>query len=317
MSEKAAHTPDPSKVLAWLLCQVFFGLGCIPWRLRSALGAAAGYFYGSLPTRDREIARLQLSKIGQLPATRHDIAKVFASAGRTATESLNFTPILKRSATMFSVNDPLIVERLRARDRPAVILSAHLGNWELLGAYGVKLGFPIFTIARKAQSAPLQVLLAAQRERSGIRVLWRNDNLTRVMDIARKLKVKEYLAALIDQDIHVHNLFRPFFGYQASSPDGLIEIAQGFNAQFFAAFLVREKAGQFRLNIFELESSAAPEVILDQYHRILEAQIRAHPHQWVWFHKRWRTFADGRRLSTKEYLRYLEDLTPGEKNVAT
>ena len=70
--------------------------------------------------------------------------------------------------------------------------------------------------------------------------------------------------------------------------------------------MFEKENGDYILYLNEIKNTDI-QVIVDKYHLDLENALRAHPEQWVWFHKRWRT-QNGKTMSSKEYLNYLNNL---------
>jgi KDO2-lipid IV(A) lauroyltransferase len=144
------------------------------------------------------------------------------------------------------------------------------------------------------------------REAYGVDTIWRSDK-SGVKRIVACFKERRVMAALIDQDTRVDSVFVPFFGTPAKTPATLIALGKRYNVRFVTAFIVRTKGTNFEIHTRELDDTQSVEGILTQYHHHLEEIVRAHPEQWVWFHKRWRSLPSGSTLSTKEYLAMLRE----------
>ena len=168
----------------------------------------------------------------------------------------------------------------------ALALTAHIGNWDLLGAYFANQGLSVSTIGRPARSRILQPILEKLRRRNGIDTIWRDTNPKKIISL---FKGKKILAALIDQDTPVRSVFSPFFGVPAKTPAGLIDLALRFSTAIYAVFLVRESRYWYRIYIERAEHLQSGRPDLAWYHKELESVIHHHPEQWAWFHKRWRS----------------------------
>src|SRR5262249_7130710 len=103
------------------------------------------------------------------------------------------------------------------------------------------------------------------------------------------------LGILIDQDTRVDGTFVPFFGRPAFTPTGAAALAQRTGAALLPAFISRE--GRVHRVTFEapifVEARGSREQTQRDYTALLtgriERQIRLHPEQWVWVHRRFRT----------------------------
>jgi KDO2-lipid IV(A) lauroyltransferase len=282
-----------------------FVLGAIPFAVRSQLGWLVGYIFGCFPSRERRIASLQLRVFLDKEVSPLLIRRVFANAGRTFFESFNLRPVLTDPRYSIVLEDTETFKKLRTADRPIVALTAHTGNWDLLGAYIIHQGMEVTTIARDARSPFAQSILSCIRDRYGIGTLWRSDKKG-MKQLIQVLKDRNIVAALIDQDTRVSSSHIPFFSHPAKTPSSLVTLGKRHNAQFVSAFLFRTGGTSYQLYLAPLDSAKETDDILTAYNMELERLVRQFPEQWVWFHKRWRSLPTGAVLSSSEYIDYLE-----------
>lgn len=280
-------------------------IGSIPFSLRSQIGWWLGYSIAFFPFRDRLIATLQLQVFLKQFASSHHVRRTFANASRTLFESFDLSPVLQGSKYTITVEGQDLLDNLRHSSRPTVALTAHTGNWDLLGAYIIHQGIKVSTIGRKARNPLAQCILSSIRQRYGIQTLWRSDK-TAIKRLISELQDGNVIAGLIDQDTRVSSSFIPFFGAPAKTPTALITLGIKHNAHFVSAFLFRTAKRNFTLYLKPIEERLTEDGILMAYNTELEHLIRKHPEQWVWFHKRWRSFPDGTTLSTSKYIEHLE-----------
>lgn len=279
-------------------------VGSLPFSLRAVVGQILGRIFWLIPTREKRIARLQLDLCLGRGAGKRIGPKVFGSIFQTAFESLNLAPIIKISDSAISFPALAQSQALLARKKGIVALTGHVGNWDLLGSYISHLGFPLSTIGRKARKASLQAVLSDLRESHGIRTLWRREGLE-AKSIINELREGRVVSALIDQDTRVSSISVPFFGMSAKCPSGLVHLAKKLEVPLVSAFLVRTGWMKYEILVEEFDISKSVEEILMTYNNRLEAVLKSHPEQWVWFHKRWRTNESGKTMSTKAYIEHL------------
>ena len=279
-------------------------LGALPLPFRRAIGRAMGWCFSHVPTHERHVASLQLQRfLGPSVSPNSIMRRMYAHLGETALESLNLRPLLAEPGRI-SCPQWDQVASWRASGRPIVALTAHTGNWDLLGAYIVHRGLPLTVVARSARSPTMQGLLERLRSRPGLTTLWRSDR-SGVRSIVNTLTQGGIVAGLIDQDTRVASQLIPFFGSIARTPSSLVELGKRSHAIFVSAFIVREANGTFTVFLEQIDDSRSVAETLQCYHERLEEIIRRYPHQWVWFHKRWRTDNGGKRRSSREYLDWL------------
>ena len=280
-------------------------ISILPFSLRSAAGFGAGFVFSFLPLRDRKTALLQLRRFLPEHANWRTIALTYGRIGQNALESLNLEPVLRNPDRCITAHGLEIGRKFVEEGRGIIALTAHTGNWDLLAAYIIRKGFTLYTAGREVRNPALQELLAELRAKYDIKMLWRSDASVQ-KSILRALRDRSVVAALIDQDTRVSGRCVPFFGRPAFTPTGLAEIGKRSGAGVVTAFIVRTSFLKFEVFVEPVDADLSAEETAAEFNRRLENILRSRPSQWVWFHKRWRTLPDGRRLSSREYISLLE-----------
>jgi KDO2-lipid IV(A) lauroyltransferase len=178
-----------------------------------------------------------------------------------------------------------------------VLFTGHCGNWEMLNAMLNISGIPMTIAVRDLRDARISAMATELRSRFGSEVVARGKGAGR--RLAHALAENRVNGLLIDQDIRdIPGVFVPFFGRPAWTPVGGGMLAVRAGCPSVAAFIHRQPDGTHRATIEPLpapEDGSEEERALALTARAtaaIEAQIRAHPAQWVWFHRRWRTRPD-------------------------
>jgi KDO2-lipid IV(A) lauroyltransferase len=253
--------------------------------------------YVALPgTRRLALEHLSLAYGQTLPAaTREHIARAsFRNAARCFIELAKFDEIRAHFDEYASVEGWEHWEEVRALGRGAIVITGHVGNWELLGAYFACKGIPIAAIARRINDARLNQLLVDFRAGSGVRTILRESPMAS-REIIKILKAHGILALLIDQDIKTPSVSVPFFGRMARTPAAAAVLAVRRDLPVVPCFAQRRPEGGQRFiimaPIYPAHSGDRRRDILDLTHRFSEAledRIRQNPAEWVWWHRRWR-----------------------------
>ena len=178
------------------------------------------------------------------------------------------------------------------RDKGAILLTAHLGNWELTGARIAQAGFPISVIARESDDAATAALVNRLRENHGVRVLRRGA----VRDALRCLRRNEVLGILPDHNISQGGLLVDFFGRPARTAPGPAAYALRTGAAIVPVFSVRQPDGTLKA-IFEPPMKLVRTgdrahdtwVNTQRITKVIERAIRRYPEQWMWIHRRWKS----------------------------
>jgi KDO2-lipid IV(A) lauroyltransferase len=182
------------------------------------------------------------------------------------------------------------LDHCRASGRGAILLTAHLGNWELGAATVKRLGFPVTVVARSHPDRRTDALFVRQRQRCGLAVLPLDQGVTR--RALQALAGGQFLGMLGDLDFTGNGLPVPFGDGCLMIPRGPALLSLRSGAPILPAFLIREARNVFRLWIeppMTAERGAQRESALHALVRqsgcALERYVRRFPEQWVVFNE--------------------------------
>ena len=230
------------------------------------------------------------------PAKREAIAKSsFQSFCRTVVESV----YAERLLTPSTLGDRLRLSihpaaaRALAAGGGAVLVSAHLGNWELSGNVMGLLGHSMLTVARPIENPYLNRLMTRRREQRGQRIACKRGA---VRTLARALRDGDCVGIISDQHAGRDGLVVRYFGRAASTTAAPATLALRFQVPLIPGCTLR-RSGSFRFE-FRLSEPLAPPDSGDMERDVLEltqamtarleAWVREEPGQWLWAHRRWR-----------------------------
>jgi KDO2-lipid IV(A) lauroyltransferase len=174
-----------------------------------------------------------------------------------------------------------------------VLLTGHLGNWELGGAAIAARDVPLDVVGKGMSNRRFQGDLFALRERLGMRVIDMGEASRRAL---RSLAEGRVVALLGDQRAHGGGVLVPFFGRPAVTARGPALFAVLSGAPVFVAFAVREEgaAARYALDFQRLTLTPTSDLEGDvlaltrAYTLALEVAVRAAPEQYFWQHRRWK-----------------------------
>jgi KDO2-lipid IV(A) lauroyltransferase len=196
-----------------------------------------------------------------------------------------------------------VLDEALAEKKGVVMITGHIGNWEMLGQAIAAAGYPISTIARHSYDPRVTAWLHQWRTRLGLEILWRNRNSGRA--ILRVLAKNRLMFFLIDQDTATAGAYVPFFAHAAFTPTAPAALALRTGAPvIFCWHHRRGKQHQITIERIHYTPTGNTEGDVLALTTILSARlesvIRAAPEQWVWMHKRWRTISqkDALRVET-------------------
>ncbi len=244
-------------------------------------------WYRLVPIR-RGVARENVARaLPELDAGRREavVRGMYLHLGRSFVELLrNARKSPERLERELVVEGRSHLERALAEGRGVLVLSAHLGNFELLVRVGLRCGAPVHVVTKRFRSA------VAERIWRWLRVggasLLPAEGSGRA--IVRALKRGEVVAFVLDQ--HAPGGVRvPFFERPASTSPDLARLAAMTGAPVVPVFTCREADGRHRVEVgAPLELPPDPEDATGRCVAVVEAAIRDHPDQWLWLHRRWK-----------------------------
>lgn len=182
-----------------------------------------------------------------------------------------------------------------AAGRGVLLLTAHLGNWELGAlAHGALVG-PVHVVARPLDNPLIDRLIERQRSAHGNRVIVKRRG---AREILQALRQNGTVGILADQNASPEEaVFIDFLGRTAAANRGLAQLALHSGAAVVPAFAWWDAGAKRHV----VEYGPALEVIRTgdrqrdvaentrRFQGALEERVRAHPGQWLWMHRRWKT----------------------------
>ena len=182
------------------------------------------------------------------------------------------------------------VDQGLAKGKGVVLVTGHLGNWELGGAVLAGMGYPISAVALRQPSAKLNEFFQRHRRERGMKIISLGNA---VGSLIRALRNNELVALLADRDYSLRNDFVPFCGAEACLPRGPAWMSIKTGAPVVAGFMLRRPDDTFVLQMYppiDPESEMTEANVRKRIAEVLEKGICGDPSQWFMFEKVW----DGR-----------------------
>lgn len=191
------------------------------------------------------------------------------------------------------------------RGRPCILVTGHVGNWELCGYLMALLGFRMHAVYRPLDLPPLDVWVRDTRSRKGMFLL---DKFGVSRELPEIFARHESVAFVADQNAGTRGLFVPFFGRLASSYKAIGLMAMRYNAPVVVGWAQRmggepvagmpRHARALRFDL-QIPDAFGPEDWADQpdpifyitarYRQALEGAMRSAPDQVLWMHRFWKS----------------------------
>lgn len=250
-----------------------------------------------LPRRRRlALDNLALAFPGLSSAARHDLAhRSWQHLGMTLVELARLLGRpLEATLGELTLDGVEHLQRVMDEHARALVLTAHLGNWEYLTAAHHLAGYPLSVVVRRLDPPALDRLAAAMRRKTGVKLIDKRGALRPVLEALHRGGL---VGILLDQNAaRREGVFVPFFGRIASTSRSLALLAVRTGAPVVPIFIRREGPGRHRVSIepplARPTANGPTQAIVELTARCtqtIEAAIRRTPEQWLWSHDRWRT----------------------------
>ncbi|MGH9413761.1 MAG: lysophospholipid acyltransferase family protein [Terriglobales bacterium] len=187
----------------------------------------------------------------------------------------------------------------KARGKGVLVLTGHLGAWEL-ASFGHSLaGYPMRFIVRPLDNQPLDALVNHYRGLHGNLPISKRGFARGLLEA---MQAGQTVGVLLDQNSSPpQGVFVPFFGIPACTAAGPAKIALRTGAAVVPGFAVWEaRQGRYVLYFepaLELASTGNEDADVVEhtaiFNAVLERWIRRYPEQWLWVHRRWKTRPPG------------------------
>ena len=273
-----------------------------PRRLALGSGRALGGLLGRLDRRHLAIAAGNL----RLAFPEWDEARVWRTArgvyGHFGAVLFDILWLPRRTPEqirgLVEVRGREHVERALSAGRGALLVTGHLGNWELHGvAHGLLFG-AMHVVARPLDNPRLVARLCAMRTMGGNTVVYKQRALNRIL---HALRAGRGIALLIDQNVQLRDgIFVDFFGRQAATTTVAAALAVKTGSPLVPCRTELLADGRYRLTYLPaLEWSPSGDrqadvaCLTQRLTRQIEEWVRETPEQWLWMHRRWKTRPPG------------------------
>jgi KDO2-lipid IV(A) lauroyltransferase len=271
----------------------FFG-HILPRWLMLSMAVLAGSLYWAFMKKDREMVRRNLSRILEDPS------QVPLMVRRTFIRYAKYLVDYTRMDLLRKNHVPGLVQRFEgwehidravAEGRGGLILTAHLGNWEMGGIFLTLLGYALTVITAPDVEARLHSYRVNLRHEQKIKVITLDDTLSSSLAVLRSLQANELVALLGDRDLFGKGVPVTFFGRRVYFPIGPALLASLSEAPLIPTFVLMDEYDRYRCfashPILIQKTENRDEDLAANTQRIAEVMemvIRAHPDQWYTFY---------------------------------
>ncbi|MBI2930948.1 MAG: lysophospholipid acyltransferase family protein [Planctomycetes bacterium] len=290
----------PTQILTYVFARVVIAVvDMFSPRFAERIGRLIGRLMYVMDVKHRPIAVKNLAGAQGMPSDLDKVCRlvrrVYEHFGVCIVENLMLPRLIhgRRLTQRTKLEGFEIVERALKRGHGAIIVIAHLGNWEWAGLAVSMAGYPLNSVARPIENPYLDRYVHRFRTLTGQRIIPKDNALRAMGEVLRR---NEMLVILADQDARHGGLLVPFFGRLASTVRSPALMALRYGAPVIPVNIWRDRDGKHRVRMtepLEIDGHASMEeavqALTSAMNHRLEQFVREHPTQWMWLHARWKT----------------------------
>jgi KDO2-lipid IV(A) lauroyltransferase len=295
---------------------VYFLVGIIPVKFIYPLGNWIGTMGYWLSRRYRKIALENLEIVFGKELTlsqRRKLAKEsFRNMVKCSLETMaysyngNMNPvrnfvfpfnigISNRMKDKITIEGKEYLNQTLAKGKGAIGLTAHFGNFPLLGARLAQEGYKVNYVVRRMKDKSIEDYFQLKRDNLRINWIMSQPRKECVEACLERLNKNQFLLLQMDQNFSKGGVFVDFFGKQAATATGPVIFALRTGAEILPIFIVRQKDETHKIYInppilLEIKADRKQTVLINtaKLTKVIESYVRRYPSQWGWIHRRWK-----------------------------
>jgi len=274
----------------------------LPWRAVQAVGSAIGWLMWKLPNGSRQVVRVNLGKCfpEMAPDAREAlVGQTLKDIGKTLTESACawIWPAQKSLGLIRQVEGMEVLQQALQSGKGVVLISSHLGNWEMLLQYVCSLCQPSI-LYRPPKLKAVDELLVRQRTQLGNELA--PSTREGIVSLVKRVRSGGIAGIAADPEpSRTSGVFVPFFGVPTLTSKFVPSLVHGHKAVAVFMHALRLDDGSGYRVIIE----AAPEALYGDdvelavaaLNQGIEKQVRQAPSQYMWSMKRFKKRPDGEK----------------------
>jgi KDO2-lipid IV(A) lauroyltransferase len=286
---------NTSREIIWRAILLFrWILWHLPHRAAVTAGKCVGWTVWALSKKrvDRAERRCVYVLGVGITTARRIVKDSYLNLGRSLAEFLRLPLLGSNIEDYVKIHGEENLQRALGEGHGVILLTAHLGNWELAAAVLGRKGYPMNAIGAEQRDPRITNLIELLRASSLVKTIGKGFDLKAALKCLRK---GEILGVLLDQDFRDRGIVAPFLGLEASTPYGPLKMADKIKSSIVPLFIVRRADG-IHHDLYLLPALQPPSK--DAFGNELEASVKLcndvigewimkYPGQWIWLYPRW------------------------------
>jgi KDO2-lipid IV(A) lauroyltransferase len=220
------------------------------------------------------------------------IVNNFKKIGRNLVDALRLIRYRDGSLkSIVSIRNGNMISELLERGKGLIVITAHLGCWELIPAYFSQVGYQVNVMAREVYDKNVNREINRIREMYQVRII----DKRRAPIIALKCLLRgEAVGILMDQNTNKNSVSIDFMGHKAKTPIGPAYLAMKTGSPVVPVAIHRLRDDRHVIEVgkevaIQMTGNDTDDIFENtrRCSKAVEHFITDHIDEWVWFHKRW------------------------------
>jgi predicted LPLAT superfamily acyltransferase len=286
---RSRGNPLGYRIFVWLLRKggLRMAYGLLPF--------VTSYYRFFVPAATRPLQYLYTKRMGFTGAEASRlIRKNLQVFGQTLIDKI---AVLSGAGTelTFQHEDVHFIEEMATNGKGGILISAHLGNWEVAGHLLKRIGSPINIVMYDGEDAQIKNYMGQFDEKRSFNIILIKEDMSHIYEMSAALNRNELICLHADR-------FRPgnrtmkhlFLGEEANFPAGPFILASKLRAPVCFVFAFKESNFHYHFyahqwKTYEGRGTSGMERMLDDYVEILEQRLKQYPAQWFNYFDFWKT----------------------------
>lgn len=289
---RSKATPLGYRIFVWVLKT--FGLRPAYW----LLVPVAGYYYLFSPESNRNLRYYFQRRLGFGKAkTRRYIYRNFYRFGQSLIDKVAVQGGLQNPFT-FNFEGENYLHEMVAAGKGGLLISAHIGNWEIAGHLLKRLNTPINVVMYDGEDEQIKAYLQAVTGGRNMKLILIKADLSHIFAIHSALANNELVCMHADRFMAGNKQLEAIFlGQKAAFPAGPFILASKLRVPVSFVFAFKETAAHYHLYASEpvvytdLEKNGRLEKLLQDFVQEMEEKTRLYPEQWFNYYDFWKNYA--------------------------
>jgi predicted LPLAT superfamily acyltransferase len=208
------------------------------------------------------------------------IFKNFFNLGKTLVDNFAILTKNKSKYSYVGKGEEYLIDLIN-KSQPAILISAHIGSWNIAGELLKEKGGMINVVMYDGEAKRIKRLVKKNIGESNYNIIEIKDDLSHLFKIKNAIDNKELICIHADRYIEGANTITArIFDKKVQLPLGPFAIASKLNIPYSFVFCFRESIYRYQFSATKPELSNDPQIIANKFAEILSEKLSNHPEQW-------------------------------------